>query len=35
VRDVWRQKELGVFDKEFSADVPYHGVVLVRVMKVD
>ena len=31
VRDVWRQTDLGIFDKEFAADVPYHGVVLVRV----
>jgi alpha-galactosidase len=34
VRDVWRQKDLGMFEKEFSADVPYHGVVLVRVSEV-
>ncbi len=31
VRDVWRQQDLGTFEKEFAADVPYHGVVLVRV----
>jgi alpha-galactosidase len=31
VRDLWRQKDVGIFDKTFSADVPYHGVVLVRV----
>ncbi|MGA2625167.1 MAG: NPCBM/NEW2 domain-containing protein [Bacteroidota bacterium] len=31
VRDVWRQKDRGTFDKEFAADVPYHGVVLLRV----
>ncbi len=31
VRDLWRQKELGVFSEKFSADVPYHGVVLVKV----
>jgi alpha-galactosidase len=31
VRDLWRQKELGVFDVLFSARVPRHGVVLVRV----
>ena len=31
VRDLWRQKDLGTFDGSFSADVPYHGVVLLRV----
>ncbi|MBM3892593.1 MAG: alpha-galactosidase, partial [Verrucomicrobia bacterium] len=30
VRDLWRQKDLGVFEKEFSAVVQPHGVVLVR-----
>lgn len=33
VRDVWRQKTLGVFDHQFTADVPYHGVVLVKVVR--
>jgi alpha-galactosidase len=31
VRDLWRQKDLGAFDAEFSATVPSHGVVLVKV----
>lgn len=31
VRDVWRQKEIGQFTGSFVADVPYHGVVLIRV----
>lgn len=31
VRDLWRQKDLGQFEKEFSATVPSHGVVLVRI----
>lgn len=31
VRDLWRQRNLGRFDKEFKASVPRHGVVLVRV----
>jgi alpha-galactosidase len=30
VRDLWRQKDLGVFEDQWSADVPRHGVVLVR-----
>jgi len=29
VRDLWRQKDIGTFDGEFSADVRRHGVVLV------
>ncbi len=31
VRDLWRQKNLGKFDGQFTATVPRHGVVLVRV----
>jgi len=31
VRDLWRQKDLGSFDEEFEAEVPRHGVVLVRI----
>ncbi len=31
VRDVWRQKDIGVFEKSFQADVPRHGVVLLRI----
>ena len=30
VRDVWRQKDLGKFNREFHAEVPRHGVILVR-----
>ena len=30
VRDLWRQRDLGEFDGQFSAPVPRHGVVLVR-----
>jgi alpha-galactosidase len=30
VRDVWRQKDLGTFEKSFAQKVPSHGVVLVR-----
>lgn len=35
VRDLWRQKDLGIFDGEFSARVASHGVVLVRMTPVD
>ncbi len=31
VRDLWRQKDLGVFKSEFSSAVPRHGVVLLRI----
>jgi alpha-galactosidase len=31
VRDLWRQKDLGKFAREFSATVERHGVVLVRI----
>jgi len=31
VRDLWRQKNLGEFENQFEAKVPYHGVVLVRI----
>jgi alpha-galactosidase len=31
VRDLWRQKDLGSFETEFTAKVPRHGVVLIRV----
>jgi alpha-galactosidase len=30
VRDLWRQKDLGVFENEFSAEVRPHGVVMVQ-----
>ena len=31
VRDLWRQKDLGVAATEFTAAVPRHGVVLIKV----
>ncbi len=31
VRDLWRQKDLGVFNYQFQTPVPRHGVVLVRI----
>jgi alpha-galactosidase len=30
VRDLWRQKDVGVFDQQFSSPVTPHGVVLLR-----
>jgi len=31
VRDLWRQKDLGRFEGEFTTAVPRHGVVLVKI----
>ena len=31
VRDLWRQQDLGTFADGYEADVPTHGVVLLRV----
>ena len=31
VRDMWRQKDLGGFENEFTATVAPHGVVLVKI----
>lgn len=33
VRDLWRQKDLGTFEEEFSAEVKPHGVVLIVLRK--
>lgn len=33
VRDLWRQKDLGIFGFSFSTKVPPHGVTLIRVQK--
>lgn len=33
VRDVWRQKDLGIFTGKFETQVPPHGVVLVRLIQ--
>ncbi|NLZ07329.1 MAG: alpha-galactosidase [Phycisphaerae bacterium] len=30
VRDLWRQKDIGVFRNQFGAEVPRHGVMLLR-----
>jgi alpha-galactosidase len=30
VRDAWREKDLGVYTYSFTARVPAHGVILVR-----
>jgi alpha-galactosidase len=35
VRDLWQQKDMGAFEKEFSASVPRHGAVLIKVVGAD
>ncbi|MCL5027824.1 MAG: NPCBM/NEW2 domain-containing protein [Bacteroidetes bacterium] len=31
VRDLWRQRDLGTFKDKYTAEVPYHGVILIKV----
>jgi alpha-galactosidase len=31
VRDLWRQKDMGIFDESFSSSVGLHGVVLIKI----
>ncbi len=31
IRDIWRHKDLGTFSEVFETEVPYHGVVFIRV----
>jgi len=31
VRDLWEKRDLGVFNSSFTAQVPKHGVVLLKV----
>jgi len=35
VRDLWAQKNLGIFDGSYSADVEEHGVVMIKVRPVN
>jgi len=35
IRDLWRQKDLGIFDSAFETEVNYHGVVMVTISKAD
>ncbi len=34
IRDLWRQKDSGVYENEFSAKIPRRGVVLIRLTPV-
>ena len=31
LRDLWRQKDLGTFDGSYTAEVPVHGVIFLKV----
>ena len=33
LRDVWRQADLGVFGQGFEAEIPHHGVVMLRMSR--
>jgi hypothetical protein len=33
VRDLWAHKDLGMAENEFTAQVPRHGAVMIRVWK--
>jgi len=33
IRDVWRQKDLGIFNNTIKTSVPYHGVMMFRIRK--
>ncbi|OAM86945.1 hypothetical protein AW736_25565 [Termitidicoccus mucosus] len=35
VRDLWRQQDLGSFEGEFSAEIPRHGVLLVKIRRAE
>ena len=35
VRDLWRQKDLGIFEGSFTAEVPFHGVKLLKITEVE
>jgi len=35
IRDLWRQQDIGTFDKTFACNVPYHGVRLFKLTPVE
>lgn len=34
IRDLWRQKDLGIFVSSFHTSVPYHGVTLIKIIPI-
>ena len=35
VRDIWRQKDLGIYENSFDATVPFHGVMMLKISGVN
>jgi alpha-galactosidase len=35
IRDVWKQKEIGEFSRFFTTKIPYHGVKLIKLIKIN
>ncbi len=35
VRDLWRQKDIGIFDNQFSTQLAYHGVTFVKLTPIE
>jgi len=33
VRNAWKQQDIGKFDSVYTAEVPFHGVVLVKLSR--
>jgi alpha-galactosidase len=33
IRDVWRQKDIGVYSGSFASTIPHHGVVVLKLSK--
>ena len=33
IRDLWRQKDIGNFQDAFEAEIPAHGVSMIRIMQ--
>ena len=31
IRDLWRQKNLGIFSGSYETSIPYHGVSLIKI----
>jgi alpha-galactosidase len=35
IRDVWKQKDIGEFKSAFKTIIPYHGVKLIKLIKIN
>lgn len=34
IRDLWRQKNLGIFSGSYETSIPYHGVSLIKIIPI-